>query len=130
MTDGAIDNEFDDAEKDPRDVLRDARADLGPGPHRDHDQMGRGDVAVDLVTRQTVYIARAVAGSLPEYYAEEEFDLYNYKMHPYLPVSLDDTVYECVYVGGVKDLHNFSGTYSFPEGRLARVPVELAGDGE
>jgi len=41
-------------------------------------------------------------------------------------VTPEDTVYECVFVGGVDDLHKPGRTYDYPRGRLARVPVDLA----
>lgn len=123
MSDGAIDNEFEDAEKDAQEILVERRLDTVDG--NDHEAMRHPDVAIDLVSRQQVYILESVAGSLTEYYEKEDFDLYNYKMHPYLPVRLDDTVYKCVYLGGTDDLHRFSDTYDFPAGRLARVPVDM-----
>jgi len=87
-----------------------------------------GGLAVDLVTRQLLMVSDRVADDLPSYYEAEGFDLYNYKMHPYLPVEMDDPVYQCVYVNDVtlEGLSDWSGTktYDFPRGRLVHVPVE------
>ena len=123
-TEGAVDHDYDDAERDPQTVLVENRMELVDEQGMGHDSLSHPDVAIDLVTRQAVYILGTAASTLPEYYEQEDFDLYNYKMHPYLPVRLDDSVYECVYVGDVQDLHSCSGTYDFPAGRLARAPVD------
>jgi hypothetical protein len=122
MTGGAIDNEFDDAERRPETILREAVADLPTEPQP-------GGVAFDLVTRQPLYILDIAADSLTAYYEREEFDLLSYKSHPYLPVRQDDTVYECVYIGTTpENAHKPGNTYDIPRGRLMTVPVELAGD--
>jgi len=123
-TEGAIDNEFDEAEQSPRAQLEAGRLDIGAASY---DGMVAGDVAIDLVTRQPLRVRGCVADGLVEYYEDTGFDLYNYKQHPFLPVTLDDSVYECVFIGSVDDLHSFSTTYDYPAGRLARVPTELAG---
>lgn len=123
MTDGAIDNEFDDAELTAREQLEQSR----PGtPTRPTE----GGIAFDLVTRQPLFIRRVVDPDLVTYYKHEEFDLYNYGVHPYLPVTTDDRVLECVFLSDItaESLGSFdsSKTYDFPEGRLAHVPVEQA----
>lgn len=86
-----------------------------------------GGLAFDLVTRQLLLVRRRVADDLVAYYEREAFDLYNYGVHPYLPVTPDDPVYECVYVAdeSVQKLDEWGGkkTYDFPAGRLAVVPV-------
>jgi hypothetical protein len=120
---GAIDNEFEDAERSSLEVLLDAEQKADGRPHGD---LKAGDVAIDLVTRQPLYIVSRVANNLPQYYGDEEFDLLTYKQHLYLPVGIDDAVFECVFIGGLDDLHSFSKTYDYPAGRLARVPVEVA----
>jgi len=119
MTDGAIDNDFDDAEADYAERVAAAIEGIQTEPMA-------GDVVIDLVTRQTLFIHEAVADTLAEYYEAEGFDLATYKQHAYLPVTPEDTVYECVFVGGVDDLHKPGRTYDYPRGRLARVPVDLA----
>ncbi|WP_459191797.1 hypothetical protein [Halosimplex sp. J119] len=122
---GAIDNDFDDAERTPREHLL---AELDAVGAATHAGMGVGDVAIDLVTRQPLMIVGKSADTLVEHYEREDFDLATYKQHPFLPVRVDDPVFECVFVGSVDDLHSFSNTYDYPAGRLARVPFELAVD--
>lgn len=118
------------ATPDARDVLEDGRpivTDLVPG-----------GLALDLVTRQLLFVRRQVAPDLVAYYEAEAFDLLNYKMHPYLPVSIEDPVFECVYLADVtaESLADWGDakTYDFPAGRLAVVPVMNAwsadGDGQ
>ncbi|QLH80031.1 hypothetical protein HZS55_15710 [Halosimplex rubrum] len=124
-TQGAIDNDFGDAERTPRERLEAELDDVGAATHAGLDV---GDVAIDLVTRQPLMILGKSADTLAEHYEREDFDLATYKQHPYLPVSVDDAVFECAFVGGVDDLHSFSRTYDYPAGRLARVPFELAVD--
>jgi len=121
---GAIDNDFEDAEQSPRGQLEAGRLDIGAASYGG---LFADDVAIDLVTRQPLRVRGRVADDLVEYYEDTGFDLYNYKQHPFLPVTLDDTVYECVFIGDIEGLHNFSKTYDYPAGRLARVPTELAG---
>jgi hypothetical protein len=120
MSEGAIDNKFSDAEKSPRDVLVDALSEFKTEPEV-------GGIALDMVTRQPLYIRSIKAHDLVEYYEGEEFDLLTYGVHPYLPVSLGDTVYECVYLSEltVEKLSSVrdARTYDFPRGRLATVPV-------
>jgi predicted nucleic acid-binding Zn-ribbon protein len=124
---GAIDNEFDDAERSPGETLLDALADIDA---RTHGALTGGDVAIDLVTRQPLLVRQRVADNLAEYYEEEGFDLLTYKQHAFLPVHIDDAVFECVFVGSIDDLHSEGKTYDYPAGRLARVPAELAGGDE
>lgn len=124
MPEGAVDADYDDAELDAEATLADHIADLEGRPHG---TLSPGDVAIDLVTRQALYVTARVADDLVEYYEAEGFDLLTYKQHAFLPVRQSDPVYECVFVGGVDDLHSFSDTYDYPAGRLARVPVEMAG---
>ena len=120
---GAIDNSFDEAERDPKEILAEAAAEH----HRD---LQKGDVAIDLVTRQPLFVTGVAASTLPDYYEREEFDLLSYKAHPYLPVRMDDRVLECVFVPrSVEAVHKIGKEYAYPEGRLARVPIERAGGG-
>jgi hypothetical protein len=120
---GAIDNEFDEAERTAREQLEAARPDTPTEPVE-------GGIAFDLVTRQPLFVRRVVAPTLVEYYEREEFDLLNYDTHPYLPVSIDDRVFECVFISDItaESLSGFSSekTYDYPKGRLAHVPVEQA----
>ena len=115
---GAIDNSFDEGERDPKEVLAEAAAEH----QRD---LEAGDVAIDLVTRQPLFVTGVAASSLPAYYGDGGFDLLSYKAHPYLPVRMDDRVLECVFVPrSVEGVHKMGKEYAYPEGRLARVPIE------
>jgi hypothetical protein len=127
MTNGAIDNDFDVAEQGAEEVLQEAVADLPTEPYG-------GSIVFDLVTRQPLYVRSIAAASVVKHYEQEGFDLASYGVHPYLPVSPSDTVYECVFLSDITadSLAAFGDakTYDFPRGRLAHVPVELAGDGD
>lgn len=122
---GAIDRDFDDAERDARDQITDRLA--------EHNRTVEArDVAIDLVYHRPVFVRRSVADSCVAYWEDgRDFDLTTYKAHPYLPVTPDDTVFECVYIptkpGDVR--HDPADkTYDFPAGRLMRVPVEYLYD--
>lgn len=124
MTDGAIDHDWGDAEATYEERLAEAVADVQTEPMP-------GGIAIDLVTRQTLFVRRKVADSLAEYYEQEGFDLATYKQHVYLPVRPDDAVFECVFAGDLDGLHTSRKTYDYPRGRLAHCPVEQAwADGE
>lgn len=113
--DGAIDSDFDDA------------VELGLDDDVQTEPMV-GGVALDLVTRQTLFICGVAADTVREHYQQSEgdFDLLSYKMHPYLPVREDDTVFECVFVPGAEKAHKPGKTYDYPRGRLMHLPVEKA----
>ena len=102
-------------------------ADALEGVNNDPMQAG---IAFDLVTRQPLYIRRTVADSLAEYYESEGFDLQTYKMHAFLPVRSDDSVFECIFLSDItaESLHQWGDeqTYDFPRGRLATVPIDMA----
>lgn len=121
-TSGAVDHDYDEAELSTREQLL--------ADHPDTAGIVPGGLAFDLVTRQLLFVRQQVADDLVEYYEREQFDLLNYKMHPYIGVTLDDAVYECVFVSDVsaEDLHGWSDTktYDYPAGRLAAVPVHEA----
>lgn len=116
---GAIDNGWDDAEKSYEERVADALDGVQTEPME-------GGIAIDLVTRQVLFVRRKVADSLGEYHENTGFDLATYKTHPYLPVRPDDAVYECVFAGDLDGLHTARNTYDYPRGRLAHVPVEQA----
>lgn len=117
MVEGAIDNEFEDAERSAEETLTAALEDIQTEPTA-------GGIALDLVTRQPLFIRSIAAETVVEYYETEEFDLASYKTHPYLPVRLDDTVYNCVYISGnPEQAHKPGNEYAFPRGRLMTVPV-------
>lgn len=118
---GAIDNDFAANEREARDQITDALA--------DHNRsVEPGDVAIDLVYHRPVFVRDVEAETCVAYWEDgEDFDLTTYKAHPYLPVTADDAVLECVYLptkpGDVR--HEAADkTYDFPSGRLMRVPVE------
>lgn len=117
---GAIDNDWSEAERSTREVLEAAVEDLDR-------ELSAGSIALDLVTRQPLFVHEQVADDLVEYYEREEFDLFSYKTHPYLPISLDDRVFECVFISGEpQQAHNAGKTYDYPEGRLMKLPIEEA----
>lgn len=122
MTDGAIDQDWSEAERDARDQLLDDKPDVV--------EPMEGGLAFDLVTRQLLFVRQRVADDLVEYYEAESFDLLNYKMHPYLGVAIDDAVFECVFLSDInaEGLHDVSSsnTYDYPTGRLAVVPIHEA----
>lgn len=130
MPDGAIDNDFDEAEKPPAERLAESFKDtVGDIPtHRD---LEGGDLAIDLVTRQVLLIRGRAADTIVDYYDEQDFDLAGYKQHPWLPVRSDDPVFECIFVTSTAEsLHSGGKTYDYPAGRLARIPTELQGKGD
>jgi hypothetical protein len=119
MPEGAVDNDFDDAERPYAERVEAALDGIQTEPYK-------GGIVIDLVTRQPLFVRRQVADTLAEYYDAEGFDLATYKQHAFLPVRPDDAVFECVFIGGVDDLHGSRKTYDYPRGRLAVVPVDLA----
>lgn len=123
MPEGAVDADYDDAERPYEERLADALAGVRTEPVP-------GSLAIDLVTRQLLFVRRDVADTLAEYHKREGFDLATYKQHPWLPVHADDTVFECYYINNLslESLHDLDGArdYDFPRGRLAVVPIELA----
>jgi hypothetical protein len=123
MPEGALDADFDDAERSYDERLADALADVPDGPTP-------GGVAIDIVTRQPVFVRQQVTETCRQYYEEEGFDLVTYKTHPFLPgVDADNAVYECVFIdGNPENAHKPGKTYDYPEGRLMHLPVELAWD--
>jgi hypothetical protein len=121
---GAVDHEFDENTVDYADRVADALDDVRTEPVP-------GSLAIDVVTRQVLFVRDRVAGDLEEYYEQEGFDLATYGPHPFLPgVTLDNAVYECYYTNdlSLEELDEL-GTrrdYDFPSGRLAVVPIEQA----
>lgn len=117
--DGAVDHEFDESERSYEEQVAAALEDVQTEPMA-------GGVAIDLVTRQPLFIRSKKADTLAEYYEAEEFDLATYKQHAFLPVRADDAVFECVFIGDIDGLHGSRKTYDYPRGRLATVPVDMA----
>lgn len=120
-TDGAIDADWEDAERPPREQLEAEMSDLPRG-------LIEKGIALDLVTRQLLYVRERSYDDLVAHYEAEGRSLLSYGVHPLLPVTIDDAVFECVYLSDVtaENLLNFEDAkaYSFPRGRLAHVPVE------
>ena len=117
----AIDNDFDENELSYEEQLENALEGITTEPLE-------GGVAIDLVTRQAVFVRQRVADSCREYYEEEGFDLVTYKMHPWLPgIGPENAVYECSYIdGNPQNTHKQGKTYDFPAARLMHLPVELS----
>lgn len=84
-----------------------------------------GDVVIDLVERGKMVVVERAAHSVDAHRQTESYDISEYKSHPLLDVSDTEAVWTCVYLPD-KPSTEFSGTYDFPESRLARVPVEEA----
>ncbi|WP_336359026.1 hypothetical protein [Haloarcula sp. CGMCC 1.6347] len=84
-----------------------------------------GDVVIDLVERGKMVVVGKAAHSVDAHRQTESYDISEYKSHPLLDVSDTEAVWTCVYLPD-KPSTEFSGTYDFPESRLARVPVEEA----
>ena len=118
---GAIDSDFEDAEASYEDRVEDALAGAQTDPMP-------GGVAIDLVTRQAVFVRAEKYTNLEAHYNAEGYDLATYKMHPYLPgIDVDNSVFECVYLdGNPQNAHNPGKTYDFPSARLMHFPTEQA----
>lgn len=118
---GAIDEPFSANEREAREQIEDGLAKHNTG-------IKAYDVAIDLVYHRPVLVRRKIADSCVAYWNDgKDFDITTYKAHPYLPVTPDDAVFECVYLPTKPgDIRHTPGdnTYDFPAGRLARVPVE------
>jgi hypothetical protein len=117
---GAIDNTFDESERKAHDRLTDS---LSQFPR----QVQPGDIVIDLVQGRPLYVSRVRADTAVEYFDDEDFDLTTYKVHPWLPIRPDDTIFECVFVPTKpQDIpaDPADKTYDYPSGRLARIPIE------
>lgn len=116
---GAVDNDFDDAATDAEEQLRKNIAEFPAG-------IKRGDIVIDLVEGRPLYV-RERKGTAVDVFEREAFDLTTYKAHPWLPIGPNDDVFECVFLPTKPSdipTKKKSNTYSYPRGRLARVPVE------
>ena len=118
---GAIDADFDDAELSYEERVATALEGARTDPVA-------GGVAIDIVTRQAVFVRQQKYHSLEAHYEAEGYDLATYKMHAYLPgIDVDNAVYECVYVdANPQNAHKPGKTYDFPSARLMHLPVEQA----
>ncbi|WP_058366939.1 hypothetical protein [Haloparvum sedimenti] len=119
MPEGAVDNDFDEAERPYEERLADALADVQTEP------LEQG-VAIDVVTRQAVFVRQCKYDTLEAHYEAEGYDLATYKMHPYLPgIGPDNAVYECSYIdANPQNAHKQGKTYDFPSARLMHLPLE------
>jgi hypothetical protein len=95
-----------------------------------HGDIRPGDVVYDLGQSGTpkMQVVDVLAEDLAEYREREDFDIATHKSHPHLPVTETDRVLACVYLPEDPGADTSSGNnpYPFPEGRLARSPVEQA----
>jgi len=123
MTDGAVDHDYAEGEQPYDELLADALDGVQRHPVE-------GGIALDLVTRQAMFVRKRVADTCRAYYEREGFDLVSYKMHPWLPgISPENAVYECVYLdSNPQNAHKPGKTYDFPEARLMHYPAEMAWD--
>lgn len=87
-----------------------------------------GDVCHDLVQRGKVQVVELAAQSVSIHRQRSDYDITEYKANALLDVQETERVFTCVYLPEDPTV-SFSGTYDFPESRLARVPVEEANDG-
>jgi len=120
---GAIDHDFGDAEQSYEQRVADALAAVQQEPVP-------GGIAIDIVTRQAMFVREQSYETCAEHYQAEGYDLVTYKMHPWLPgISVENSVYEAVYLdGNPQNAHKPGKTYHFPSARLMHFPVELAWD--
>jgi len=122
---GAVDNDFDDAATDAEEQLEKNIAAFPAG-------IERGDIVIDLVEGRPLYV-REREGTAVDVFERDSFDLTTYKAHPWLPIGPTDDVFECVFLPTKpSDIPSKkkSNTYSYPRGRLARVPVEWLYDSD
>jgi hypothetical protein len=121
MPEGAVDNDYDDAEQTYEEFVADQLEDV-------RRTILEGDIVLDLVTRQPMVVRSQKAETLAAHWESEDFDLLSYKMHPYLPVRAEDAVFECVFISAnAERAHSPGKTYDYPRGRLMRLPIEQAG---
>lgn len=124
---GAVDSDFDDAAHDVRDRIESELDDFPTS-------IERGDIVIDLVKDRPLFVRGIEADSAVEYAdGNGNFNLTTYKAHPWLPVTPDDTVFDCAFVPTTADKIPTDAedqSYAYPEGRLARVPVEYLFDKE
>ena len=117
---GAIDKDFDESEKDARDILEGNLSRFAA-------EVKPGDIVIDMVENRPLFIRRKKAESAVEFFEANNFDLVTYKAHPWLPITPDDAVFECVFIPTKLSkipTDEKNQTYDYPRGRLARVPVE------
>lgn len=85
-----------------------------------------GDVAHDLVKRGKVMVVGQAAETVAEHQARtSDYDIQEYGANGLLNVSADEPVWKVVFLPD-EPKTEFSGTYDYPDSRLARIPVEEA----
>ena len=121
MSDGAVDHDYDDAERPYVARVSEALANVQTEPVE-------GGVAIDIVTRQAVFVRQRKYDDLAEHYDAEGYSLATYKMHPWLPgISVEDAVFEVSYIdGNPQNAHKQGKTYDMPRSRLMHLPVEMS----
>lgn len=87
-----------------------------------------GDVVLDLAQGRPMQVVEDHEMTADEWSEENGYDLVGNYGNSRLGAEDSDRVYECVYVGSIKN--EPSNTYAFPESRLARIEVEEADGGE
>lgn len=108
-----------ESDRDSQSVLLENVAQKGG----EHASISSGDLVIDLVTRDLLWVLRPVAPDLPSYFDEEGIDLLSRKQNQFLPVRIDDAVYRCVPIVDLNALHQEPPNEDLPAGRLARVPL-------
>ena len=115
-------------------VLRDQQTDdNGPEPMTDggidvpqlvSDEIGVGDVVVDLATGKSLQVlstAMQSAGEHPQTRSDDTASMFG--------AEPDEPVYNCVFLPNGERVSAPSKTYAYPDSRLLRYPVEQAHDG-
>jgi hypothetical protein len=87
-----------------------------------------GDVVLDLAQGRPMQVVEDHEMTADEWSRRHEYDLVENYGNSRLEAEGSDRVYECVYVGSIKN--EPSNTYAFPESRLVRIEVEEADGGE
>lgn len=81
-----------------------------------------GDVALDLAQGRPVQVVDVYEGDAEAWSEENNYELTENYGNARLDADPTDAVYDCVYVGSIKN--EPSKSYAFPESRLARVEVD------
>lgn len=85
-----------------------------------------GDVAIDMAQGSWVYVVDLAAPEVAVWNRENDKNLLEYAGNWLCGATLGDRVFACVYLGGNGVKSTPSGSYDFPESRLARYPAEEA----
>lgn len=87
-----------------------------------------GDVAIDQAQGTWVYVMEQVAPDVATWNRENDSNLLEYAGNWQTGATLGDRVFAVVYLGGNGVKSYPSGSYDFPESRLARYAVEEANE--